>query len=201
MGNFLSSVASGLNSFHNNNTAQLPKEELYKRYLEEREKASLHAKQRNQYFQQSQDAYRSGNKADATYYSQLGKEQGTLMLEANTRAADFVFEFHNRERPLDEIDLHNLFVEEAMQRLKERIATLQQDSKLQTRIASSQQPIKRPSTLVVIVGRGNNSANGTPRIKPAVESYLQSIGLRYDFENEGSLQVHLASTQNTCTIL
>lgn len=66
----------------------------------------------------------------------------------------------NREKNENEIDLHEQTVDDAIDRLHEKI------------ISSS-----RLSPLTVIVGKGKHSPNGRPKIKPAVLEYAKDHGI------------------------
>lgn len=98
----------------------------------------------------------------------------------NQQASDFIFRANNAPGEVDddEIDLHGQFVEEA-----ERI--------LETRIRADRN--RGATHLYAIVGKGNHSADGVQRIKPAVERLCRELGLRYatDEENTGRILVNL----------
>lgn len=69
------------------------------------------------------------------------------------------------------IDLHGLYVREAIKRLKQRIAQCRRENQ---------------QNFVVIVGKGLHSEQG-PRLKPAVLEYAQNSGLNFrpNSPNEG----------------
>ncbi|KXN72913.1 Smr protein/MutS2 C-terminal [Conidiobolus coronatus NRRL 28638] len=73
------------------------------------------------------------------------------------------------------MDLHGLYVEEAMDRVKERLRT-----------------VNRGDCLCIIVGKGNHSTNHLAKIKPAVERFLTEQNLRHEFQagNEGAIVVY-----------
>eukprot|EP00744_Colponema_vietnamica_P008505 GILI01012128.1.p1 GENE.GILI01012128.1~~GILI01012128.1.p1 ORF type:complete len:146 (+),score=24.90 GILI01012128.1:291-728(+) len=118
-----------------------------------RQKANEHAQRRNQYYQESQEAYQRKEGARAKELSLLGKEEERKMHEANQSAVQVIFESNNRTRPPNEIDLHGLFVKEAVEVMRKKLEE------------SKRNGVK---SLVVIVGRGNHSQNGIQKLKPAI---------------------------------
>ncbi|CAG7668681.1 unnamed protein product [Allacma fusca] len=118
----------------------------------------------------------------AEYYSEMSRLHAVSMREANRLAADLIFKKNNGPGKLnDQIDLHELSVQEAMTRLvpflRERERSL--------RIAECL-PIK------IICGRGKHSDAHGPKIGPAVVNHLHKFG--YDFRgthHEGYIHVNL----------
>ncbi|BDA43507.1 Smr domain-containing protein C11H11.03c [Coccomyxa sp. Obi] len=127
-----------------------------------RAEARKHAELRNQYYQQSQEAFRSGRKAEAKALSNKGKAEAALMEKANRLASDAAFQGNNKGRDSWTIDLHGLYVEEAVQRARESIAKARGEGK---------------EHLIFIVGKGNHSAGGVQKLKPAIEKLSQEEGL------------------------
>jgi len=140
--------------------------------------ASEHAKRRGELMAQSQAAWNSGDKASAKRLSDEGKKEGQLMDAANARAANLYFEDNNRGKGLGEIDLHGLHVSEAVERVEQRL---------------KQCEAQRLAQLVVIVGRGNHSAGGVQKVKPAMEKLIREHRLRVAIgsPNEGCITVFL----------
>jgi len=138
--------------------------------------ASQHAQKRSQHLSASQTAWNRGDKAKAKELSEMGKKEGQLMEAANRRAADAYFLGNNKGRPLGEIDLHGLYVEEALERLAERIQTCKSRGIAQ---------------LLVIVGRGSHSKDKVAKIKPAVEKLIREHRLQVavDSPNVGCLTI------------
>lgn len=103
------------------------------------------------------------------------------MDDYNRQAAEYVFRANNADSQADEIDLHGLYVKEAIDILTIRIQAAKQ---------------RGESHLDVIVGKGLHSANHVAKIKPAVEELCQQHGLRYsvDPHNAGVLVVDLTSS-------
>jgi hypothetical protein len=87
---------------------------------------------------------------------------------------------------LTEIDLHGLFVEEALERVEQRI-----------RLCRS----RSIDHLIVIVGRGNHSANGISRLKPAVTKLITEHQLRCtpNRPNSGCLYIEFVSAGEVST--
>ena len=71
--------------------------------------------------QQSQREYRSGRKAEAKTLSVQKKYLYSQMNEKNDRAAALIFEHFNRNLPDHFIDLHGLYVLEALTYLQQKI--------------------------------------------------------------------------------
>ena len=78
-----------------------------------------------------------------------------------------ILEMRNVNRKSDTLDLHMLHVHEALNALAEFL-----DSK-KLEIQAGQ------VTLRIITGKGNHSAMGLPKIKPAVLDYLTKQNYRY----------------------
>lgn len=125
------------------------------------------AEMRSEYFKLSKQAYRSGDKKQAKVLSNQGKKFAQLMEKANKTAADAIFKRNNQDQLDDTIDLHGLFVKEAIERLSDRIAFAK---------------IRNVDELTVIVGRGLHSQGG-PKLKPAVIKYANSNGISHRMES------------------
>ena len=100
---------------------------------------------RKEAYEHSRRCYEEGDHDNAEKFSKEGDLHDDLKKKWNAKkgkAADTIFGSKNRERPLEEIDLHGLFVEEATQKFKARIEVCKLIGKKYLR---------------VIVGRGNNS--------------------------------------------
>ena len=146
-----------------------------------RAEADRHAKQRNECFEHSKQAYAKGDGAQAKELSNQGKEHDRLMKEANEKAAAAAFAAKNARVGDDEIDLHGLQVSEALERTRQRIESCLKTG--QTR-------------LVIIHGKGSHSVDGIAKIKPAVQAMLVDYKTRISYEldtpNEGCITVHFA---------
>lgn len=143
-----------------------------------RQQANAHATKRNEFFEQSQSAYKRGDGEQAKELSIRGKEQQELMEKANKKAAEVAFLKNNKEREIWEIDLHGLYVKEAVYYAREAVAKCQK---------------KKLNHIVFIVGMGNNSLDGVRKIKPAIEELMHGMGLKLeeDKPTKGCLYVDL----------
>lgn len=153
-------------------------------YKKLRDQADDLYKKRNHFSQQSQQAFKSGDKQRAHDLSQQAKHALEQAEDVNRKAAEYVFRENNADSAADEIDLHGLYVKEAEYILKNRIAQA---------IRTNQ------SHLRVIVGKGLHSANGIAKLKPAVDQLCDESGLRHriDPKNTGVLVIDLSNTQSS----
>jgi DNA-nicking Smr family endonuclease len=99
--------------------------------------------------------------------------------EYNERAAHHIFKSKNPSYPSDlsQIDLHGLFVNEALVRTAEHLGACRK---------------KRIARTTIITGKGNRSRDGEAKIKPAVEAFLKresGITTGVDRRNEGCLLI------------
>ncbi|EGW32931.1 uncharacterized protein SPAPADRAFT_136394 [Spathaspora passalidarum NRRL Y-27907] len=135
-------------------------------------------KKRNQLSQESQAAFKSGDGQRAHELSEQSKKILSQAENVNRQAAEYVFRENNEDSGPDEIDLHGLYVKEAVWFLQQRIAYA---------VKTNQ------SHLRVIVGKGLHSANGIAKLKPAVNDLCQEMGLKHhiDPKNAGVLVVEL----------
>ncbi|CEP21972.1 Smr domain-containing protein YPL199C [Cyberlindnera jadinii] len=147
-------------------------------YKKLRDLADQAYKKRQQLSAQSQKAYKQGDGARAKELSEQAKKQMAIGDDYNFKAAEYVFRENNADSDSNEIDLHGLYVKEAIYILKRRIAA----------------GVNRgESKLEVIVGKGIHSENGVAKLKPAVEELCNEAGLRsyIDKKNTGVLIVEL----------
>ncbi|MCO5566394.1 hypothetical protein L7F22_020071 [Adiantum nelumboides] len=127
-----------------------------------RAQASLCARRRNELFARSREAWRLGNKKEAKSLSDAAKAQAKLMAEANQKAAEMLFNKNNATRDVGVLDLHGLFVKEAVEKVEQRIALCKDMGRKE---------------LVVIVGKGTHSKKGNAILKPMVEELMHKHGL------------------------
>ena len=126
-------------------------------------------KARNECFMKATRAYRSGNKAQATFLSKQGRELNAKMKELHLMAATQIFQLRNPPSQLYEdglMDLHGLHVAEAIEFLSEILPELASDGLTGIRI---------------VTGTGNHTTihDGRSRLRPAVQRYLSDQG--YEF--------------------
>ncbi|KAG8958729.1 hypothetical protein FRC03_008850 [Tulasnella sp. 419] len=128
------------------------------------------------------------NERDAKVARQQGQhsEANRLQLEAernrnlkdqyNRIAAYLIYQKHNPRNKPGLIDLHELFVEEALERTEAAINRARQGGL---------------NSLKIIVGKGNNSRNSVAKLKPAVEDWLRENGYKAQLhpKNNGMIVV------------
>src|SRR5699024_11088802 len=127
--------------------------------------AQEHHEKRKQFYEMAKNCL---NASDRQYYFQLVKEQTRLLEEANKSAAAAILLENNENNPKDTIDLHRLFVKEAIQAL---------DNFLTNQILSLKDEGLPSKEVTVITGRGKHSQSGVPKIKPAVIDRLEQRSL------------------------
>lgn len=113
--------------------------------------------------EQSQRAYHSGMKAQAKTLSIKKTDLYRQMEEKNRQAAELFFKHYNQNRPNNIIDLHGLYVSEALKYVEEKLDECR---------------AKNISSLTIITGIGNNSPNRVAKIKPRVEKYARENALK-----------------------
>ena len=88
-----------------------------------------------------QEAFKSGRKAEAKQLSDKGKQEGKLMDEANHKASDAVFHEKNTGRDDHTIDLHGLYVEEAVNRARQAIQQAKREVRATTQCLALQKSL------------------------------------------------------------
>ncbi|GAA5889283.1 hypothetical protein JCM6882_000695 [Rhodosporidiobolus microsporus] len=129
-------------------------------------------------FSSSKQAYSSGNGEAAHDLSQEGKQHQRERERLNAEAAEWIYRENNRSRSAGEIDLHGLYVQEAIEYTEKGINNARSQGL---------------SELRVIVGKGNHSPSHVAKIKPAITSLMQKERLTasLDPHNGGVLVVQL----------
>ncbi|ODV81143.1 DUF1771-domain-containing protein [Suhomyces tanzawaensis NRRL Y-17324] len=152
-------------------------------YKKLRDEADQLYKKRNQLSQESQLAFKSGDKQRAHELSEKAKSVLAQAERANQQAAEYVFRENNADSAADEIDLHGLYVKEAEFILQNRLAAA---------IRTNQ------SHLRVIVGKGLHSQNGIAKLKPAIDQMCDDCNLKHriDPKNTGVMIIDLTNTQS-----
>ncbi|XDT26975.1 Smr domain profile [Nakaseomyces glabratus] len=128
-------------------------------------------KSRQKLSAESQKAYKSGDKAKAHQLSEEAKKKAALADTLNLQAAEYVFVQNNADSSSNEIDLHGLYVKEAMWILKKRMAFAADKGELELRI---------------ITGKGNHSQNHISKIKEETIELCQSLGLNYHVNSKNT---------------
>uniref|UniRef100_A0A1B6JT14 Smr domain-containing protein n=1 Tax=Homalodisca liturata TaxID=320908 RepID=A0A1B6JT14_9HEMI len=141
-----------------------------------RDKAACYYSLRMECLNKAHEAFRSGNKPVASYYSQLAEVHKNKVEQCNLRAAACLLA--NHKSGTDTLDLHflhvteaevvlDMFLDEAISRLDERGRTHQR--------------------LFLITGRGLRSQGGISRIKPMVQRKLAARSIVFSEINPGML--------------
>ncbi|KAF9461320.1 hypothetical protein BDZ94DRAFT_1264161 [Collybia nuda] len=134
-------------------------------------------------FEESHQAYSRGDKAEAKNLSNRGKEHQRKMESLNKEACEWIFTENNKDSRPGEIDLHGLYVKEAIAYTDYAIQEAKQRGELE---------------LHLIVGKGLHSTGGSAKIKPAIEELMQrhQLNAQLDPHNAGVLIVQINSTAN-----
>ncbi|KAH7916508.1 DUF1771-domain-containing protein [Hygrophoropsis aurantiaca] len=142
---------------------------------QEAREAGLWAAQRAK---ESQEAYKRGDRAAAKRLSVLSKEHKARMLKLDAEASEQIFRAKNAKRKSTDVDLHGLYVNEAVEQSLKAIGKAKFNGSEKVRL---------------IVGKGLGSDGGIPKIKPAVTKALQKLDIRtkVDPRNEGVLIAYL----------
>lgn len=166
--------------------------------------ARKHTNQSHAAFANSKAAYSRGDHSGAKKLSAEGKEHQRRAKEFNDKAAALCFEERNHNRAADEVDLHGLKVScrtKCCTKNKtlaglvtglpvKRIAACMVEPPTVTgclqvteAIEFAQKAIEQAKAdgrkrLVLIVGQGKHSADGVPKLKPAVLSMINKHNLR-----------------------
>lgn len=132
-----------------------------------------------QAFDASHAAYDEGDGARAKELSNEGHQHQDQMNQLNAQAAQWIFQANNQDSGSNEVDLHGLYVKEALD---------------VTRKAVQEARRRRLPQLRIIVGQGEHSAQHVAKIQPAVENLMEEEHLRasLDPHNRGVVLVHLA---------
>lgn len=138
---------------------------------------------RNENFNKAATAHRNGNPAVASYYSEMAKLHSKKMESANSAAASaFLAAQTHILGEENTLDLHNLFVPEALQAL---------DIFLDHQFELLNSRNKRSVEILIVTGRGARSSNNKSKIKPAVSKRLTSRNIGFTEMNPGCLKVRL----------
>ncbi|KIK97749.1 hypothetical protein PAXRUDRAFT_135679, partial [Paxillus rubicundulus Ve08.2h10] len=129
-------------------------------------------------FQGSHEAYSRGEGARAKELSEKGKQHERVMESLNAEASAWIFRENNLDSKPGEIDLHGLYVKEAIFYTDRAIQEAQQ---------------RGDSEIRLIVGKGLHSNGQVAKIKPAVEDLVKKHNLSAEVDpyNGGVLVVRL----------
>ncbi|KAJ6586833.1 cytoplasmic protein [Mycena vulgaris] len=136
-------------------------------------------------FAQSHEAYSRGDGAGAKQLSNEGKEHQRKMISLNKEASTWIyigqssFIWARRSHTTREIDLHGLYVKEAIEHTDQALQEAKQ---------------RGDSEVHLIVGKGLHSQGGAAKIKPAIEE-LHQLSAELDPRNAGVLIVQMGTRQ------
>ncbi|KAJ7654822.1 hypothetical protein B0H17DRAFT_892812, partial [Mycena rosella] len=143
-----------------------------------RERAAEQGTRMEELFVQSRNFRQSGFRAEAKKLSEQGRKYQAAMEDFNKKASEMIFQEKNKDRELNEIDLHGLYVKEAVLKVEEAILAAE----------GRGDPVVR-----FIVGQGLHTTDRVPRLKPAMMSYIHQMPreVEADPRNAGVLVVSL----------
>ncbi|KIJ67832.1 hypothetical protein HYDPIDRAFT_83040, partial [Hydnomerulius pinastri MD-312] len=146
-------------------------------YMSLRAKANEEGDMMAQCFQQSHEAYERRDGARAKELSEKGKQHERAMESLNAEASAWIFRGRQDSKP-GEIDLHGLYVKEAISYSDKSIQDARQ---------------RGDPEIHFIVGKGLHSEGHVAKIKPALEDLMKRHNLptEVDPRNAGVLIVRL----------
>ncbi|KEI42445.1 uncharacterized protein L969DRAFT_152013 [Mixia osmundae IAM 14324] len=129
-------------------------------------------------FDKAHRAHDQGDGAGAKRFADEGHQHQANKTRLNEQASQWIFNENNKNSPPNTIDLHGLFVQEAIERTEQSVQQAQNSGAQQLRI---------------IVGKGIHSPGHQAKIKPAIEGLMQKYNLsaHLDPHNAGVLIVML----------
>ncbi|KAG9102548.1 asparagine-linked glycosylation protein [Ceratobasidium sp. 370] len=129
-------------------------------------------------FDASRAAYARRDGAEAKRLSEEGKRHKAEMERLDKEASDWIFEQVNLDSDPDELDLHGLYVKEAIARTESAVQAAQR---------------RGDSQIKIIVGKGLHSQGQVAKLKPAIEELMvkYQLNARIDPQNAGVLVVQL----------
>lgn len=147
-------------------------------YVRLRERAREEGAQMAKCFQESKAAYARGDGALAKELSVKGHRHEEEMERLNAEASKWIFVENNKDSQLGELDLHGLYVKEAISYTDQAIQEARQ---------------RGDSEIRLIVGKGLHSPHGLAKLEPAIKDLMQKHGLvaELDPQNSGVLIVDL----------
>ncbi|KAF9241611.1 hypothetical protein BU15DRAFT_37425, partial [Melanogaster broomeanus] len=148
-------------------------------YTSLRDRARQEGDLKAQCSQQSQEAYDRGDHAQAKVLSEDAKYHARKKDILNDKASAIIFKGKTIYTP-GEVDLHGLFVKEAISYSEKAIKKAQ---------------LRGDSQIRFIVGQGTHSEGGVPKLKPAIEKEMRKrrLSVEEDPRNRGVLIVTLGS--------
>ncbi|EIW83318.1 DUF1771-domain-containing protein [Coniophora puteana RWD-64-598 SS2] len=147
-------------------------------YMSLRAQANEAGDKMSKCFQESHEAYSNGNGARAKELSNEGKRNEAEMQRLNKEASEWIFQANNTDSQPGEVDLHGLYVKEAISFSDKAIKDARARGDAEIRL---------------IVGKGLHSEGHVAKIKPALEELMKqhNVPTEVDPKNAGVLIVHL----------
>lgn len=108
-------------------------------------------------FRESKEAYARHDGARAKQLSNEGKELQREQERLNREASTWIYQANNKDSKPGEIDLHGLYVREAIERTDQ---------------ALEQAKRRGDSEVHLIVGKGLHSQGGAAKLKPAIQDLI-----------------------------
>ena len=141
-----------------------------------RDQANAFSAKRSRLLDLSQQAYVNGNGEEARRLANEGKEAGESANQCNVLARDVIYKYRNAGKENTFLDLHGLFVKEALYYLELVLMTFLSNDVV--------------DTLECVTGAGHHSPMGHGKIKEAVHELVERLGLRYEIKNEGCYMIY-----------
>ncbi|KAF9185700.1 hypothetical protein BGZ51_002483 [Haplosporangium sp. Z 767] len=152
-------------------------------HQEYRNTANKHYEEWKRHNSMAKENRKAGNRSKANELSKIANEHRTQMNKNHERAKNAAFAECNKNNPRDVMDLHYLTVNEARE-------------KLQTRL--DEFFLMKEANLTIIVGKGKNSVDGKPKLKPEMQKFLASfkkLQVTHDKPNAGCIFVERVSDE------
>ncbi|KAH8990545.1 hypothetical protein EDB92DRAFT_1864394 [Lactarius akahatsu] len=129
-------------------------------------------------YSRAKSAQRIGDRSAAQEHRQRGDAHKSEMEELDEQAAKIIFRENNKDRDDGKVDLHGLYVAEAVRFANEQLRSAR---------------LKRDDVVYFIVGKGLHSDAGGAKIRPALEDLCteQRLDHSLDPNNAGVLVVRL----------
>ncbi|KAF9650614.1 Smr-domain-containing protein [Thelephora ganbajun] len=152
-------------------------------YVSLRARANDEGDKMAQCFKKSKRAYATRDRARAKELSNEAKEHKAKMERLNKEASAWVYAKNNEDSSPGEIDLHGLYVKEAINYTDRAIEAAKR---------------RGDTTINIIVGKGLHSNGGVARLKPAIEALMRKHNLvaELDPNNAGVLIVQLGGRKS-----
>ncbi|PBK79073.1 DUF1771-domain-containing protein, partial [Armillaria gallica] len=136
-------------------------------YINLRARANEEGDEMARCFIESREAFSRGDRAAAKDLSNQGKNHKQKMEQLHKEASDLIYHENNRDREPGEIDLHGLYVKEAI---------------TYTDAALEEAKLRGDSEIRLIVGTGLHSERGEAKLGPAIMGLMRKYKLAAEFD-------------------